>query len=198
VHQPSSYSQALKPQLPEADKETVSVTLSPPVRIFAFAGVLVALGLAVFFFLVGRTAGETAANTPLVTNEVTTNPSTPRTPAARPARTPRATQLPPSGFPLPVHRALRRNRVVVVVVYMPGASVDAVVRAEARAGARSGGAAYVPMSALSGRLMQPLVAKTGVLPNPAVVVVKRPGVVTATLGVTDRQTVAQAVVQARR
>jgi hypothetical protein len=176
----------------------VSITLSPPVRIFAFASVLVALGLAVFFFLVGRTAGETASGEPLVTREATTTPSTPRTPAARPARTPRATQLPPSGFPLPVHRALRSNRVVVVMVYMPGASVDAVVRAEARAGARSGGAAYVPLSALSGRLMQPLVAKTGVLPNPAVVVVKRPGVVTATLGVTDRQTVAQAVVQARR
>ena len=176
----------------------MSVTLSPPVRIFAFAGVLVALGLAVFFFLVGRTAGETTANEPLVTNEVATTPSTTRTPPARPPRTPRATQLPPSGFPLPVHRALRRNRVVVVAVYMPGASVDAVVRAEAKAGARSGRAAYIPLSALSGRLMEPLVAKAGVLPNPAVVVVKRPGVVTATLGVTDRQTVAQAVVQARK
>jgi hypothetical protein len=176
----------------------VSVTLSPPVRIFAFVGVLVALGLAVFFFLVGRTAGETVSDTPLVTREATTTPSTPTTPAARPARTPRATQLPPSGFPLPVHRSLRRNRVVVVVVYMPGASVDAVVRAEARAGARQARAGLVQLSAVSERLVEPLVAKTGVLPNPAVVVVKRPGVVTATLGVTDRQTVAQAVVQARK
>jgi hypothetical protein len=176
----------------------VSVTLSPPVRIFAFVGVLVALGLAAFFFVVGRTAGETVADAPLVTREATTTPSTPRTPAARPARTPRAAQLPPSGFPLPVHRSLRRNRVVVVVVYMPGASVDAVVRAEAKAGARQARAGLVQLSALSERLVEPLVAKTGVLPNPAVVVVKRPGVVVATLGVTDRQTVAQAVVQARK
>ena len=177
----------------------MSVTLSPPIRIFAFVGVLAALGLAVFFFVMGRSAAESTTDTPLVTQPVTlsTQPATPATPPAKPVR-PRADALPPSGFPLPVHRALRRNRVVVVAVYMPGASVDAVVRAEAKAGARSGGAAYVPLSALSGRLMEPLVAKTGVLPNPAVVVVKRPGVVTATLGVTDRQTVAQAVVQARK
>jgi hypothetical protein len=176
----------------------VSVTLSPPIRIFAFAGVLVALGLAAFFFVVGRTAAETATDEPLVAREATTTPSMPRTPATRPARTPRTTQLPPSGFPLPVHRSLRRNGVVVVVVYMPGASVDAVVRAEAKAGARQARAGLVQLSALSERLVEPLVAKTGVLPNPAVVVVKRPGVVVASLGVTDRQTVAQAVVQARK
>ena len=40
-------------------------------------------------------------------------------------------------------------------------------------------------------------AKTGVLPDPAVLVIRRPGVVEATLGVTDRETVAQAVAQAR-
>ena len=42
-----------------------------------------------------------------------------------------------------------------------------------------------------------LVAKTGVLPDPAVVVVRRPGVVTATLGVSDRETVEQAVAEAK-
>ena len=87
---------------------------------------------------------------------------------------------------------------VVVVVYMPRGAVDAVVRAEARAGARMSGTGFVQMSALSERLVQPLVAKTGVLPSPAVIVVKRPGVVTATLSVTDRQTIAQAATQARR
>jgi hypothetical protein len=76
--------------------------------------------------------------------------------------------------------------------------VDAVVRAEARAGARTGRAGFVQLSALSERLVQPLVAKTGVLPNPAVVVVKRPDVVVSTLSVTDRATVAQAVAQARK
>jgi hypothetical protein len=180
----------------------VSVTLSPPIRIFAFVGGLAALGLAVFFFVLGGNAAETTGS-PLVTTPATqpatpVAPTTPATPRAKPVQRPRANALPPSGFPLPVHRALRRNRVVVVVVYMPGGSIDNVVRAEARAGARMAGAGVVQLSALSERLVQPLVAKTGVLPNPAVVVVKRPDVVVSTLSVADRQTVAQAVVQARR
>lgn len=87
---------------------------------------------------------------------------------------------------------------MVVAVYMPGASVDAVVRREARAAAIWARAGYVPISALSERLVRPLVAKTGVLPDPAVVIVKRPGLVTATLSVADRNTIAQAVVQAKR
>jgi hypothetical protein len=186
-------------------RRTVSVTLSPPVRIFAFVGVLAVVGLAAFFFVMGRSATdpEPSSATPALTTPVGTTPATsPATPATRPttpARRPRAAAaLPPSGFPHPVHRALRRNRVVVVVVYTPGASVDAVVRAEARAGARQAGAGLVQMSALSGRLVEPLVAKTGVLPNPAVVVVTRPDVVVTTLGVTDREAVAQAVAQARK
>jgi hypothetical protein len=181
----------------------VSATLSPPIRIFAFTGVLAAVGLAAFFFLVGRSAETTTSSEPLVTKTETTSskPAAPApTRAAPPARRakPRAAALPPSGFPLPVHRAFRGNRVVVVVVYMPGGSVDAVVRAEARAGAKMAGVGIVQMSALSERLVQPLVAKTGVLPSPAVVVVRRPGVVKATLSVTDRQTIAQAATQARR
>jgi hypothetical protein len=182
----------------------VSVTLSPPIRVFAFVGVLAAVGFAAFLFLLGRGGEDAAGGEPLVTPTPATTPSTPSrpakpTPAApRRATRPQAAALPPSGFPLPVHRALRRNRVVVVVAYTPGATVDSVVRAEARAGARASGAAFVPMSALSERLMEPLVAKTGVLPSPAVVVVRRPDVVAAKLGVTDRETISQAVAQARR
>jgi hypothetical protein len=175
------------------------MTLSPPIRVFAFGGVLVAVGLAAFIFIIGRGGGDTATtDEPLVTPTTATTPSTATPVAPRTARQPRVAALPASGFPVPVHRALRRNRVVVVVVYTPGATVDSVVRAEARAGARASGAGLVQMSALSEQLVEPLVAKTGVLPSPAVVVVKRPGVVTAKLSVTDRETVAQAVAQARR
>ena len=48
------------------------------------------------------------------------------------------------------------------------------------------------------RAVAALVAKAGVLPDPAVLVVKRPGVVTTTFSVTDAGTIAQAVAQARR
>jgi len=72
------------------------------------------------------------------------------------------------------------------------------VRAEARAAAVKSRAGYVAISALNESLVRSVVAKTGVLPAPAVLIVKRPGVVTATLSVTDRAAIAQAVAQARR
>ena len=179
----------------DADMETVSVTISPPIRVFALLGALAATGLAAFLFLVGRSGSETV---PVTRPVVKTRPVVPKTPAKTPQRTQQLSVQTKSGFPLPVDRALRRHRVVVVVVYMPGSGVDSVVRAEARAGARRSRAGFVAISALSEPLVRPLVAKTGVLPDPAVVIVKRPGVVTATFGVTDRETVAQAVAQAKR
>ena len=175
------------------------MTLTPPVRVFAFVGVLVAVGLAAFLFLVLRPAASdsTAAPTPAVAKPApAATKAAPKAAVRKAAVSPKA-KLPGEGFPLPIRHALRRNRVVVVAVYLPGASVDAFVRQEARAGAR-GRAGFVAVSALSERLVRPLVAKTGVLPDPAVLVLRRPGVVTASLGVTDRQTVAQAIAQARR
>jgi hypothetical protein len=180
----------------------MSVTLSPPVRIFAFVGVVAAVGLAAFMFLAGRSAGDEGGTaTPPTTTPARTTPAptTPTAPVIRAAPRPaRAAALPPSGFPLPVHRALRKDRVAIVVVYTPRAAVDSVVRAEARAAARASSTPLVQLSAFSERLVQPLVAKTGVLPNPAVLVVERSGSVAATLGVTDRETITQAVAQARR
>jgi hypothetical protein len=181
----------------------MSVTMSPPIRVVAFLCALVAAGIAAFLFLVvrpGSGADTVGSPTPVTNPAPGTKPadSKPRTTVApRPATRPATVQT-PSGFPVPVHRALRRHRVVVVAVYMPGAGVDLQVRAAARAGARQGGAGFVAVSALSERLVRPLVAKTGVLPDPAVVVIKRPGIVSATLSVADRETIAQAVVQAKR
>ena len=175
------------------------MTLSPPLRVFAFVGVLAAVGLAAFLFLLQPADDDTtAAATKPVTKPAKTTQRAAQPPVRAPRSAPRPAALPASGLPLPIHRALRRNRVVVVAVYMPGARVDSFVRREARAGARTARAGYVAVSALSERLVRPLVAKTGVLPDPSVLVLRRPGLVIATLGVTDRQTVAQAVAQARR
>ena len=103
-----------------------------------------------------------------------------------------------SGFPPRIDHALRYSRVVVVSVSIPGAAVDGIVRREARAAARAAHAGFVPVSALNERAVSGLVAKAGVLPAPAVVIVKRPGVVAATFSVTDAATIQQAVAQARR
>jgi len=177
---------------------TVSVTLSPPIRVFALVGALAATGLVAFVFLLGRGASDNelgASASPVVKTAapVKSAAQAPRTPTLKPK-----VVIPKSGFPAPVDRALRRRGVVVVAIYMPGAAVDAVVRAEARAAAARSRVGYVAISALNERLVGSLVAKTGVLPDPAVLVIKRPGVVTATLSVTDRKTIAQAVAQARR
>lgn len=176
----------------------MSLTLNPPIRVFALLGALVATGIAAFVFLVVRPQSDAepiASKTP-PTRPAQTKPAT--NVPARPTPARPAAQQTKSGFPLPVDRALRHNRVVVVAVYMPGARVDSVVRREARAAAIFSRVGYVPISALSERLVRPLVAQTGVLPDPAVVIVKRPGVVTTTLSVADRDTIAQAVAQAKR
>jgi len=182
--------------------ETVSVTISPPIRMFALLGALAATALAAFLLLVGRSGSETgspASPTPATKPAAKPAPAATKTRATTPRLNPRTAAVQTkSGFPLPVDRALRRHRVVVVVVYLPGAGVDSLVRAEARAGAQRSRAGFVAISALSESLVRPLVARTGVLPDPAVVIVKRPGLVTAMLGVTDRETVAQAVAQAKR
>jgi hypothetical protein len=174
----------------------VTTTLSPPVQIFAVLGVIAALGFAAFTFLSG---GEATVATPAPVTTPAPAPKAPATPnraARRPA--PTRTTTTPNGFPTPVNRALGNRKVVVVAVYMPGAGVDLVVRAEAKAAARAMGAGFVALSALNEKVMGPLVGKTGVLPDPAVLVVRRPGVVATTMSVSDRHTIAQAVAQARR
>lgn len=177
----------------------MSVTLSPPVRVAALVGALVLTGIAAFVLLLGRgiVGGEpeTVATAPIAQtgSKSSVTPKPAAKPAARPAK-PRV----PSGFPAKIDHALRYSRVVVVSVSVPGAAVDAIVRGEARAGAKASRARLVTLSAANERAMSGLVAKTGVLPSPAVIVVKRPGVVVATFSVTDAATISQAVAQARR
>ena len=172
----------------------MSLTLSPPNRLTALVGVLVLTGLAAAMLLLGRgrLAGDDAATTSPA--PVLHTPRTTQKPAAKPATKLRIV----SELPRPLAHALRYSRVVVVSVGIPGASVDAVVRKEARAAAKATQVAFVPLSASNERAMSALVAKTGVLPDPAVVVVKRPGVAVATFSVTDAGTIAQAVAEARR
>jgi hypothetical protein len=176
------------------------MTIRPPVRVAAVLGIIVAAGLGLAFFMLGRSANTAGFEAPPahVTKPTTSKPAArqPTKERAQPKRV--RVQLPPSGFPNAVDRAFRTHRVVVLVVYMPGSGVDAVVRKEARAGALASGAGYVPVSALNNVRAGQVVAKTGVLPAPAVVIVRRPGVVVATLGVTDRETVVQAVAQGKK
>lgn len=184
----------------------MTLTLSPPIRVFALVGIIAATALGAFFFLVARPgvsegSGSPAASTTSTVGPGATKPATPTrgtetpTPQRRPRSAPLQTK---SGFPLKIDRALRKGRPVIVVVYMPGSSVDRIVLGEALRASRRSRASYVPVSALNERVARQLVAKTGVLPQPAVLVLKNPGIVVATLSVTDSETIAQAVALARR
>jgi hypothetical protein len=174
----------------------VSVTLHPPVRVVAIVAGLVLAGIAAFLLLVGR--GLISSGTPAAAPSTVQHGSQPGTlharpkPAAKPARVHLV-----AGLPDGIADELRVHRVVIVTVYVPGASVDAYVRSEARAAAGTTRAGYAGVSTASETALGRLVAKTGVLPDPAVVIMKRPGVVATTLGVADRDTIAQAVAQAR-
>jgi len=175
------------------------MTLSPPVRVGALVGALVLTGVAAFLFLLGRgTPAEKATSTPAVAQHVRQTPAHTTT-HAKVGHAPKAARrdITP-GLPYWVARALRYNRVVVVSVYIPSAAVDAIVRDEARAAAKTRHAGFVAIGAGAQSALQRLVAKTGVLPDPAVVVIRRPGVVAATLGVSDRDTIGAAVLAARR
>jgi hypothetical protein len=178
----------------------VTATLSPPVRVFAVVAALIAAGLAAFALVAGR-GNSDATETPAPsasTAHTAPQATTPTRVQPKPPTVPHRAAVAKSGLPIPIDHALRYRRFVVVAVYIPGAPVDAVVRREARAAAIQTHAGFVSISALGERAAGMLVAKTGVLPDPAVVVVKRPGVVVATLSVTDRETIAQVISQARR
>lgn len=174
----------------------MSVTVTPPPRVVALVGALVLTGVAAALFLLGR--GFIGEETPSATPVTAAKPAAaaPRATATTPRPKPKPRVA--SGLPPKVDHALRYSRVVVVGVTVPGAAVDAVVRSEAQAAARASRAGFVGITTANERALSSLVAKTGVLPAPAVVVIRRPGVVTAIFSVTDAATISQAVAQARR
>ena len=109
------------------------------------------------------------------------------------------------GMPAALSRALRAHRVVVVSLYTPGASVDALATAEARRGAALAGAGFVSfnvadekvVSPLSSLLTQAPTAADRVLDGPAVLVFVRPSSLFVRFnGFADRDTVAQAAANA--
>jgi hypothetical protein len=120
---------------------------------------------------------------------------------ARKARTPAVID----GMPGSLAVALRARPVVVVSLYSPGAAVDIVARDEARQGAALAGAGFVALNISDDKVAAPLTALlTGaataadrVLDDPAVLVFQRPKTLFVRFnGFTDRDTVAQAAVNA--
>ena len=190
----------------------MTLSVSPQMRLVALLGGVAALGLAAFMFLGHSSPGSTQATlTPAERSAMhAKSKHKPRsTPApkrvaphkaiskpapAKPAR-PAIAVLP--GLPPDLARSLRRHELVVVSLYDPQARVDRISLAEASAGASVAHAGFVPLNVLDQRQAGPLMTQLGVLPDPAVLVYRRPGKLVARFdGFADRDTVAQAVINA--
>jgi hypothetical protein len=121
-------------------------------------------------------------------------PAAPKPAKPKPAVNP---VVPPSGFPVVVDRALQRNDVVVLSLVVPGARVDELAAAEAKAGAKLGGAGFLALNVLNEGVARALLAKLDAVQDPSVLVVTRSGDVAVELaGFVDRETVAQAAAHA--
>jgi hypothetical protein len=104
------------------------------------------------------------------------------------------------GLPLKVAEALTHHRVVVVSLSIPGVALDQLAANESEAAAKASNAGFVALDVVKQREGGPVLARLGVIDTPAVLVVKRHGsTVSAKFrGFVDRDTVEQAVADARR
>jgi hypothetical protein len=180
----------------------MNATLSTrQIRLVAILGVIVVA--AGGFMVVTRhktTSPTTASSTPSVTTpaHTTTTPSTPAPSKAHAARAAVTRVAIAHGLPVPVARALAKNRVVVVALFSPHSDVDTIAKAEAQAGALEAGAGFVPLDVFHQRPGTAILRKLGVVNTPDVLVVKRPYLIYSQFpGFADRDVVEQAVADAR-
>ena len=193
------------------------MSLNPRVRILAAALFAAVLALAGGFLLVGRGQSASSAAVPVIkplhpkkhlarTVKKTTARKVATKVAPRPAAKPKA-KVPAviDGMPSALALALRAHAVVIVSLYTPGASVDAMATNEARSGAAAAHAGFVALSVADEKIVAPLSSLlTGaptpadrVLDGPAVLVFERPNTLFVRLnGFADRATVAQAAANA--
>jgi hypothetical protein len=184
----------------DADSSDVTLTISPQMRVVVALAGVAALGLAAFT-LMGRPAGASEASVAAIkplhpvrkqahaAKKVTPRKVTPKKVAPKPKP---IVLLP--GLTPEIAAALRGHDVVVVSLFDPQSRVDQISLAEASAGAKTAHAGFVPLDVLKQRQAGPLVRQLGVLPDPAVLVYRRPGDIVARFdGFADRDTVAQAV-----
>lgn len=192
--------------------DTEMEKISPPVRILAIVLLLAGVG----GMLMLRTMGASPSTEPIVVPPapkkaaVTAAPAKqaaaagpakaaaakpkPVTPVAPVAPEP---EVPASGFPAAVDKALREHEVLVVSLVVPGARVDELAAAEAREGAKLGGAGYLALNVLNEDVARALLTKLDSVRDPSLLVLTRPGEVAVELqGFVDRETVAQAAANA--
>ena len=179
-----------------------------PVRLVALVGVLALVGGGMFVFKAtqsGSSSSDSSAPTllhqsapkhhkPVTTKPVTANPGH-KPVAVKPKPHPAVAA---NGFPWTVAHALVKNPVVVVAIVSPQSAVDEVALGEAKAGAEKANAAFVQVNAYKQSQIGPLASKVDITSNPAILVMRRPTLVSIQIaGFADRESIAQAVDDAR-
>jgi hypothetical protein len=210
-----------------ADRDTVS--LNPRLRIPAAATLVAVLALAGGFVLLGRGQDSSQAAVkvikPLhpvkkrVTKPVKTTLASAKKkvatrvavkpapkPKAKPKVKPKATRLAViDGMPAALALELQTHPVVVVSLYTPDASVDALATKEAQRGAELAHAGFVSFNVADEKIVAPLTSLLSgaptpadrILDGPAVLVFQRPNTLFVRFnGFADSATVAQAVANA--
>ena len=139
-----------------------------------------------------------SAATPKAQTTPTTTPQTRAAPTPTPPATIQTPGVAPNGLPTVIAQALRKDRVVVVALVVPGAELDEMTIAEARAGAKAAGVGFLTVNVLKNSIGRPLAQKLGVIQTPSLVVYRRPATVFVRFeGFADRATVEQAATSAR-
>jgi hypothetical protein len=168
-------------------------------RLVAVLGVIV---LCLGGFLVvtrHKSTSPSVTSTPATTTPATSTPAvTTPAPTKAPTHTVAPVKLATHGLPVKVALALQKHAVVVVSLYQPNAEVDQITSNEAQQGAVNGGAGFVKLDVFHQHPGSAILHKLGVINTPAVLVIKRPGLVYSEFnGFVDSSVVEQAVTDAR-
>jgi hypothetical protein len=180
----------------------MSMTVSRPIRIFALVALIAALGGAAMLTLQKKHSAAapvvSATPSPAATAPHPSAPTRPTKPAraAKQARKTPAPVVAANGLPTTLADALHSHKIVVVSIFDPQSSTDAISYAEAKAGAGKAGVGFVGVSVLDNRVAGALTSVLpggGLLPEPGVLIYRRPGTLVQLLnGFADRDVVAQA------
>jgi len=217
------------------------MTISPPIRIAAIAGLLLAVVFGGYTMTLGRSRSSSPTQTPpgtpgkTVTTHRSASPAKTAAPthrastakekaaaaatAAKTATTAKTTarhaaakqtaakhvaarrgNLVDATLPQALQWQLSQHKVVVVSVYDPNASVDAISVAEAHAGAEEAGAGFLLVNVLDNSLaglLTGVLPGGGLLPDPGVLIYRAPGTLALRIdGFADRDAIAQAAADA--
>ena len=184
------------------------MTVSRPVQIFALVAVIAAVGGGAMLMMKPKQAATApvvltkSPATPAKTTVATAakpKPAAVKYPAAPPAvqvaKAP-ARVVGANGLPLAIDKAFRTHAVVVVSLFDPESSTDAISFAEAKAGAADAKVGFVAVSLLDNPIAAALTSSLpsgGLLPAPGVLVYRRPGMLVQRIdGFADRDVIAQA------